>query len=383
VTRAITEDTGPASNTVNNSIFHIYPERKCHKCIAPVIDSSKERRSGPTIKQQHAERKEKNERKKSGLPPVEPDDNAFFLHRPYLALHVPPRVLYMGSSKYTAKPAVLIHTGCFWKEYKLQLGPSIAKPGVLDPRGVVAWKHNGGDKKALKTDDCKLKGYKVRSWRLWGEHGKAYVHSVKKARETGKGAVPDVLGDEEVLHSEAEKADEVVYLQWTNPWSRHTRQYHFEYAGIDFYWKGTGMTKESRKLGMLLRFNHLKLVAKLPGNGKDVEQSRPEVCLGKFTSSIAKQKNGSLNLFDSVILQMLEEHAPLVLASGTLQDEVVGGDGFAVEGELAKIARMKRSTMYQLIVATAMCMIIGEKEKRHTLMDLILQAAEGGGGAGG
>jgi hypothetical protein len=39
--------------------------------------------------------------------------------------------------------------------------------------------------------------------------------------------------------------------------------------------------------------------------------------------------------------------------------------------------------MYQLIMATAMCMIIGEKEKRHTLMDLILQAAEGGGGAGG
>jgi hypothetical protein len=33
-------------------------------------------------------------------------------------------------------------------------------------------------------------------------------------------------------------------------------------------------------------------------------------------------------------------------------------------------------------MATALCMISSEKEKRHTLIDLLLQAGEGGGGAG-
>jgi hypothetical protein len=368
---------------VNCSTFHIYSERKYHKCITPVINPSKERRSSPTIKQQNANRKERSERKNSGLPAVEPDDDAFFLHRPYLAFHVPPRVLYTGSSEHTAKPAVLIHSGCFWKEYKLQLGPSIAKPGVLDPRGVVSWKHNGGDEKTLKSDGRKLKGYKVRTWRLWGEHGKQYVQAVNKARETREGSDPDILDDEKHERSEPEKADKVVYLRWTNPLSRHTRQYHFEYVGIDFYWKGTSTTEESRKCGMLLRFNHLKLVAKLPGSGKDEGEGRSEVCLGKYTSSVAQQKNGSLELFDTAILRFLDEYAPLILADDPFQDGSVSGQGNIQESEVLKIARMKKSTVYQLIVATAMCMIISEKEKRHTLMDLISQAGEGGGGAGG
>jgi hypothetical protein len=51
---------------------------------------------------------------------------------------------------------------------------------VVDPRGVVGWRHHGGDKGALKDDDRKLKGYKTRTRRLWGETGKEYVHDVKK-----------------------------------------------------------------------------------------------------------------------------------------------------------------------------------------------------------
>jgi hypothetical protein len=173
---------------------------------------------------------------------------------------------------------------------------------VLDPRGVVAWRHNEGDKKALKADGRKLKGYKVRTWRLWGDHGKKSVQSVNKARKTGKGSDPDVFVDEKAQDSEPEKADEVVYLRWTSPLSRHTRRYHFQYARIDFYWKGTGTSKESRRCGMLLRFNHLKLVAKLPNTENDEGKDHPEVCLGRFTSSLAKQKHGSLELFDTAIL---------------------------------------------------------------------------------
>ncbi|KAI4925345.1 hypothetical protein J4E85_007224 [Alternaria conjuncta] len=230
-------------STDAKSIFHIYEKHKCHKSITPVLDPTLERRSGPTIKEQKTTRKEKKERLDAGVPSVEQDDNAFFFHRPYLAFHIPPHVLYTGSGKDTAQPAILIHEGCFWKEYKLQLLPST--PSILDPRGVVPWRYNAVDKNALKHDHHKLKGYKVRTWRLWGETGKEYVRSVKNIRKTGEGRDPDVIRTTNGKLEEPATAEEVVYLRWKNPLSCHTRCYHFKYAGVDFFWKGTGTIKES------------------------------------------------------------------------------------------------------------------------------------------
>jgi hypothetical protein len=354
------------------STFHIYEKHECHKSISPVIDPALERRSGPTINEQKARRKEKKERHAAGLPRVEPDDNAFFLHQPYLAFHVPPRVLYTGSSKHTALPALLIHEGCFWQEYKLQLLPST--PGVIDPRGVVPWRHNGGDKKALKHDDHKLKGYRVRTWRLWGETGKDYVHAVKAIRKNGQGRDPDVVKKSSVKSGEPATADEVVYLRWKNPLSRHTRCYHFQYAGIDFFWKGTSSVRESRTCGLLLRFNHLKLVANVLAT-REKKEERLEICLGVYTSSVASRKSGSLELFDAVILRLVDEYAPGLLARV---------EEAAEEGERdARILQVKRSRLYQVFVATALCMIKSEKEKRHTLLDVLVNIATEGGGAGG
>ncbi|KAF2036622.1 hypothetical protein EK21DRAFT_105934 [Setomelanomma holmii] len=368
----IEEDDEPPSDKAPRSIFHIYTKHEVHKCLSPTVDPSKERWSGPTPREQAMKRMTKKERKTIGLPLVHADDNAFFLHRPYLALHMPPRVLYMGNSKHGTKPAVLIHEGWFWKEYKLQLGPSIAKQGVIDPRGVVAWVHNGGDKTALKADDRKLKGYKVRKWRLWGENGKDYVHSVAKNSKAGEGPNPDLLGDDP---PRPERADEVVYLRWTSPLSRHTRRYHFQYASIDFYWKGTGTVKETRRCGSLLRFNHLKLVAQLPLCDSEKEKGQnQETCLG--------DKSGVLDLFDTAILRLVEEHAPSMLEQDPFGDQADEDQTSIEEDQRTKISKMKRSRLYQVIVATATCMIITEKEKRHTLRDLILAAAEGGGGAG-
>ncbi|KAH7083229.1 hypothetical protein BKA63DRAFT_502518 [Paraphoma chrysanthemicola] len=372
------DDVPPGSGP--RSIFHIYSKHEVHKCLSPIVDPAKERWSGPKPKEQKAKRKEKKERKALGIPLVDPDDNAFFLHRPYLAFHIPPRVLYAGNSKHGSKPAVLIHEGCFWKEYKLQLGPSIAKPGVIDPRGVVAWRHNGGDKKALKADDRKLKGYKVRTWRLWGENGKDYVHSVKNNRNAGEGPDPDVLDHDD---TKPERADEVVYLKWTSPLSRQTRRYHFQYAGIDFFWKGTGTVKETRRCGGLLRFNHLKLVAQIPSVGDEKREDHPEVCLGKYTCSVACSKNGTLDLFDTAILRLVEEYAPSMLLQDPFDDQAQEDQASTEDSEHSKLLTMKRSTLYQVIVATATCMIITEKEKRHTLLDFLLQGGEGGGGAGG
>jgi hypothetical protein len=377
ITRKPTEDgleTSPGAE--RRSTFHIYQKHKCHKCISPTIDPLKERRLGPTIAQRKAQRKENKERTNSGLPLIDPDEHAFFLHRPYLAFHVPPHVLYMGNSKRNAKPVVLIHEGCFWREYKLQLGLSISKPGALDPRGVVSWRHNGGDRKALKADDRRLKGYKVRTWRLWGETGKEYVHTVKAHREAGEGLDPDVLLERP---AEAAEAEEVVYLRWMNPLSRHTRCYYFRYAGIDLYWKGTGKVKEERLGGFLLRFNHLKLIARLPpGTKNEKEKEHTEVVLGTYRSSVAKMKNGTLEFVDAAILRLIDEHVPLEIRRSLLKETA----NMQEDNEAARILRMKTSTMYQVFVATAMCMIKAEKEKRHTLVDLILNAAEQGGGAG-
>jgi hypothetical protein len=391
-----------------DSTYHIYSAGEVHKLISPTIDPTKDRRSGPTLKEQKASRISRKTRKAAGLPPTIPDSNAFFLHRPYLAFHCPPSVLYTGNSKYETTPTILIHPSLFWREYKLQLGPAIGAPGVLDPRGVVCWKHNGGDKLALKSDPHKLKGYKVRTWRLWGETGKAYVRRVKKIRKTGDGIDPDTIdgrvlakekkaNDTDLLDVAAQnpsvpvRANEVVTLRWTSPFSRQTRTYHFSYRGLDFSWKGTGTVKESRRCGMFLRFNHLKLVVKVPlspvPQEKDNEKSitatekdeRLEICLGKFTSSVAHDKSGTLVLFDKALVRLVDEYVP-----GMLVEEDHLEKGRDEEDDFQeKVSRLKKSSLYQVIVATATCMIASEKEKRHTLIDVLVALAEGGAGAGG
>ncbi|KAF2471854.1 uncharacterized protein BDR25DRAFT_342461 [Lindgomyces ingoldianus] len=393
------------------STYHIYHEKESHKCISTSVDSTKERRFGPTIKECKEKRRRKREAegKVPSPSPSAADDGSFFLHTPYLAFHDPPRVLYIGNSKHS-HPAVLIHTSLFWRTWKIQLGPSIATPGVLDPRGVVCWRHNGGDRKALKADDRKLKGYKVRTWRLWGETGKRYVHGVKAARKAGVSPDPDnieeasrdpivpaVLEKDTMPNTIAVKephvparADEVVYLKWTSPLSRDPRRYHFHYAGIDFFWKGTGTVRESRRCGAWLHFNHLKLVARLPvprDEKLDDPSPQPEVCLGKYTSSIAAKKHGILELYDGAIWRLLSEYVPASLPQTHVQGHIrkAGGDREPDEEELLEqVHGTKKTTLYQVIVATAMCMIIGEKQKRETIRQIIeLAASEGAGGAGG
>jgi hypothetical protein len=380
------------------STYHIYHKREIHASISPTINPSKERFWGPTIKDQQEKKKQKallEARKKSGSDSTEAFPNehsgsgAYFLHTPYLAFHGPPVVLYTGDTRHGV-PIVLIDSFLFWKKYKLQFGSAISQPGVLDPRGVVCWRHNGGDSKTLKADDKLLKGYKVRTWRLWGESGKKYVRQVKANRKAGIGPDPDVLED---WDSKSEKrdtpacADEVVYLTWTSPFSRNTRQYHFHFGGLDFYWKGTGTVKETRRCGFLVHFNHLKLVARVPFAGHtDIPKTEidcREVCLAKYTSSIAIQKSGKLDLFDVAIWNLMAEHMPEDLAEVRQGDSPIEKDS-CVEPAATEIALVKKTRLYQAIIVTALCMISGEKQKRETLRrileGLITEGAAGGAG---
>ncbi|KAF2626262.1 hypothetical protein BU25DRAFT_104302 [Macroventuria anomochaeta] len=407
------EDTTPATTGPSRTALHIYFEPTCgHKLITPTLSPSQERRWGPSPKQQKARRIAKKEAKKlretnrvspssltpPGPPPlpvstepVQAEEGSYFLHTPYVSFHLPPSVLYVGSERYApSRPVALVHGGWFWRSYKIQLGPSLAISGVIDPRGVVSYQHNGGDKKTLQRNEAHgdgrmLKGYKVRGWRLWGETGKSYVHTIRSNRKAGISFDdPDIENKHgEGRTREKVKADEVVYLRWTTPLSRQTRCYTFQYRGIEFQWKGTGTVSEGRRCGWLLRFCHLKLVAQIPFNSKPhagKEDGMREVCLAKYTSSIATEKSGALEIFDSVVLRFVQDCVPGLLVKEVLGEEKgVDGDG----DEEDKIARLKGGVLYQVIVATVLCMVNAEKEKRHTLIDLIIGAGENAGNGGG
>lgn len=368
VTRLPTSASESTAQDDAHSTLHIYPHKDRHTHIKPTKDLSKESSWGK------AARKARKEHKENGnvLEVSESADGegAFFLHSPYLAFHDPPKVLYMGADR-NATPIMLIHGGAFWRKYKLQLGSSIGTPGVIDPRGVVCWKHNGGDKHDLKADDKKLKGYKVRTWRLWGETGKAYVHGTKANRKAGIRPDPDVLDDlgygEDGEIIEPARAEEVVYLKWERPFSRHTRRYHFQYAGVDFYWKGTGTVKKSGSCGFFVRFNHLKLVAKIPVAAAS-KKDRPEVCLAKYTCSLSGGKCGKLDIFDTALLRLAEEYVQPIGEIGIEQEEAV------------KIARLKKTLLYQIVIATGLCMVSAEKEKRKAVWEWLQEAGEGAGG---
>ncbi|KAH6633036.1 hypothetical protein C7974DRAFT_391977 [Boeremia exigua] len=400
ITRMPTEDTEKSTANESRTVLHIYFERDCgHISITPTLSLSQERRWGPKPKEQKTRRVAKKAAKKlreaSRIPllpigvnetcvlPTLPlsgpaDKDSYFMHTSYLSFHLPPSVLYVGSDRYApSKPVALVHAGCFWRSYRIQLGPSLAFPGVIDPRGVVSWRHNGGSKRALQDDERNgdgtlLRGYKVRGWRLWGETGKSYVHTLRDKRTAG-----DIFDDPDVDDKSGGKveilrADEAVKLSWTRPLSRSTRVYTFHFRSIEFQWRGTSTVSEGRRCGWMLRFCHLKLIAK----GRN-DRGTKEVCLARYTSSIAAEKSGTLEVFDCVVLRFVEEHMPSLLGSN------LTGAGNNDEHEEDKIADLKKGIMYQLIVATVLCMARAEKEKRHTLIDLVIGILESGGNGGG
>lgn len=141
----------------------------------------------------------------------------------------------------------------------------------------------------------------------------------------------------------------------------------------------------------MLRFCHLKLVAKVPLSDKrkmplsGAEKAgevggRREVCLGKYTSSIAAEKSGTLEIFDGAVVRFVQDYVPTLLEEDSVDGEKAdAGD----EDEEDKIKKLKRGILYQLVVATVLCMANAEKEKRHTLIDLVIGIAENAGNGGG
>jgi hypothetical protein len=318
--------------------------------------------------------------------PKAAEENTFFVHQPALAFHHPPRTLRHGPYKFS--PVIcLINNSWFWRKWILQFGSQLSEPGVVDPRGVVSAQY-GADKRDGKG--LQAKGYQVRSWRMWGESGKAYHKRFNEERKAGK---LDPISQRKALDKPL--IEDVVYFSWHSPFTHKPRHYRFNYAGLEFYWKGTGTVKESRTCGWWLRFNHVKLCVRVPitvtatpSSDADGPIRRTttwgsiltrfgtksagfrEVCPAKFTSSMGCKKAGVLQIYDDAIHRLL------------LDGVVHLDDKEKRELEDSGVAAVKKLRLYEIILATAMCMVIGEWQKRETLLAIIAAAGEGGGAAG-
>ncbi|OCK84088.1 hypothetical protein K432DRAFT_345826 [Lepidopterella palustris CBS 459.81] len=385
-----------------HSTYHIYHDRICHYTLGPTSEPDKEDSFTPAAK---AARKARRAARKAECAaakqkdwshyPADEEEGAveFFLHSPHLAFFNPPRVLRAGSTK-SAPPVALIHNSFLWRRWSIQLGAVLAEPGVIDPRGVVGWRFNS-DKGERKKDTRLLGGYKVRNFRWWGESGKGYVKEIHRRRKENTG---ENLKTASPAPTPPALADQVIYLTWTSPFSRHTRRYHFRYQEIDFYWKGTGTVRETRFCGSWCRFNHVKLVAAVPlpspptanhsqqktkedvklrGKGREGVRTT-SICLAKYTSAVTPLKCGKLVLYDDIMLHFHQTHLHSQPHPHFAEQISSRGSGF----EDDTLAEFKKTRFYHVVVATAMCMVIGDKQKRETIRKILeIAASEGGGNA--
>lgn len=334
------------------STYHLYPENEHSILISPHELPIKPKKRRKFLKED---------------PEVATDPNGFFVHKPYISFHRPPRTLRRGSSK-QGTPICLINNSLFWKRWKFQFGEDMIT--AIDPRGAVSWNRRSNlDNRIDDGDDLALKGYKVRTWRLWRETGKQYhrdVNAKRKKKSKAVGHCDDEL-DPDVGHRPT-RADEAIALCWIAPLSTRTRCYQWKYAGVNLFWKGTrNLPAELKWSKRVMPWHHLKLTARVPpspGDGQ-TDKGQGEAVLAQYYSSITKgkEKYGVLVIYKEEVRRVFGPHTPKAHV----------GDDY--DSSLIKA--------HDAIMATAVCMIIGEKQKRdvvYAILKAIRKAADEGGG---
>ncbi|RHZ61809.1 uncharacterized protein CDV56_107012 [Aspergillus thermomutatus] len=310
----------------HNSTYYIYRERNDHMLI--------------TTTQQPKTEKERRKKQKEDPSSVQ-DPNGYFVHRPYLSFAHPPRTLRYGGSK-DGRTICLIRSYSFWRRWQLQFGTELGD--AIDPRGVVQWQSRTNADNSVKADGD-LKGYRVRSWRLWGESGKQYHREVNTKRKQG------LFAEDDATDHRPLRATEAVQLTWRAPFSKRTREYAFRYEGVDFVWKGTkDLPGDSKLARRLMPVHHLKLVAIMPCKVADEAE---EVAVACFVCSAEEDEYGTLVIQDSKLCKML------------------GISEMPQDMALARAEDLSPARVHDTIMATAVCMIIGEWQKRKTAVSLV------------
>ncbi|KAI9044715.1 uncharacterized protein KD926_011685 [Aspergillus affinis] len=327
-----------------------------------------------------------------------PPPKSYYLHLPTLTFHSPPRTLRRGANK-TDPPVCIIHNSPFWKRWRILTGPELL--AAIDPRGLLPYERRScaGNK---PRRDGEVKGYRVRKWRAYGESRKGYFRKVNDERKKRKmkcgGGDYDGDRDREGMWDPV-CADEVLPVTWVHatPFSTRVRWYSFMYEGVQGAWKGSREIPVRKKWARrVMPVHHLKLVVKGYGIGsgslgkkgggeythQDQDQDRDygfekkmesegdeegeEVVLARYSSSLSCGKHGTLVIFDEEVRRVLG-----------CQDLVRSRKDFACNREKG----IGVVDEYDVIVATAMCMILGEEQKRNTVLQILLALAEAAGGA--
>ncbi|PVH69167.1 hypothetical protein DL98DRAFT_179669 [Cadophora sp. DSE1049] len=283
----------------------------------------------------------------------------YFLHLPTIYGKNPPYTLRHGGTK-SAPTACLLHCSAAWGTWRLEFGDVLAQPEVVDGRGVVNIRHG-----TKKGEDGTFKGYDVRSKRYTGESGKAW-HKLRGTVEE-KSTEP----------MDKAKPEEVVNLKWTAPLSFRTREYRFTWRNFDFIWKGTSTVHSKKLFHPFLRYNHLKLVVLIPGKNLDGQQQQEELILARYTSVVAKRKSGRLELCQQAIDSFMNENiqslcesvqvAILPLSAGYEKEKLSSAQEIDPKSAAKTTQRFR-----DVVVGTALCMIIGEFTKRQVLIQVIL-----------
>ncbi|CAG7970131.1 unnamed protein product [Penicillium salamii] len=370
------------------SIWHVYRSGLENLSITPFLVPEKE--YGNSSNQNRT----REDGTSSGNHSARP--SGYFVQHPSLLFHNTPRVLRRGHEK-GGDPICIIKLGAFWRSWLVQFSDDLKE--VIDPRGLVRWECRSNSDNSI-SNDREWKGYKVRSWRVWGESGGEYHRMVNARRKAlkeeeeaeglmgrikGKTKAHDlemgvVKGDSDLVSasqngedsddenaqqssstpslptetSQRYLADEALRLQWRSPFSINTRNYCFEYAGIQFSWEGTRDIHSDHGWNRnLLPFNHLNLVSRIPG---PVEE---DILVAQYISSFSNDKHGQLWVFDSAITRLLEKTGhPSKWIKITENNERFSLDIYW---------DVRQTRLYDIVMATSMCMIIGEWQKRAIL----------------
>lgn len=337
----------------------------------------------------------------SNLPNSSTQTTSYFLHLPTLYFHCPPYTLRKGGNK-RAPVTALITPGCLWREWKLEFGDVLREEGVIDGRGVVSsWAGTRDGKEGF------LRGYANRKRRWWGESGKKWFYEQKQKQEVGGGGDGNKLEEEEKERERPRKPEEVVNVKWVAPLKR-AREYRFQWRGFEFVWKGTGMVglpdkKFAQFRSATTRFSHLKLVVVVPHpKARVINGEGEEIVLARYTSTMAKRKAGRLEVSEEAVDGFVASHGSSLSSPPDISSapspfpktpELGVDDNTSKSNEkqnpfedpdspkrdLDKI----RERLKDLVVASGMCMVIGEFEKREVLyaiLLLFLEAAQNGGG---
>jgi hypothetical protein len=277
----------------------------------------------------------------------------YFVHSPYLVGKMPPYTLRRGG--YKNAPTICLINGSFlWRKWKLEFSDELAREGVVDGRGVMSMAYG-----TKKGKDGTIRGYSFRNRRWWYETGKEWHKEEKKRRRELRNTSPD-------KPSTPLRPEEVVQLRWTAPLSPKTRQYDFVWRGITFIWKGTATVMDTKLVGQILGYNHLKLVALVPITGNADTKKTFELCLSKYTCLMAHRKAGRLEVFNDVVERFLERYVLGECDAGSSNQSDGGTDTF----------HKMRQRFNDVLVASATCMIIAEGQKRDVLKEIILLILE-------